>query len=115
MCHARLYQGLIHKGVFNAPRYHTKQITACTLGVDSNLQRHRAVFAATARLFVSNSVFVSIQEQQRVAVGPGNAYFITIRHVSSDTYHAAALNVQALLRPLLQQRYRRRRFCCCCV
>jgi len=28
--------------------HETKQTTACTLGIDSTLQRHRAVFAATA-------------------------------------------------------------------
>jgi len=29
--------------------------------------------------------FCVIQEQQRVAVGPGNAHFISVRQVSSDT------------------------------
>jgi len=30
------------------------------------------------------SVLLTQQEQQRVAVGPGNAHFISIRQVSSD-------------------------------
>jgi len=51
------------------------------------------------------------QEQQRVAVGPGNAHVISIRRVSSD---AATLRRCTCGPPLLLQRCCRRRCCCCC-
>jgi len=66
-------------------QYQMNQTAACTLGIDSNLQRHRAVSAAIARLLCSSSYRPKTKRSEYINE---SAHHVHAKHVSTRRVNA---------------------------